>query len=251
MASVQRVYDAVKDIANKDQRGFVTPAIFNQFAGVAQMNVFNRLFGEITMSNRLRRSNIDGPRIFSRSKTVQEDLSVFSKKTTLTLSASKEATKPTDLARVVSINTIGKKILGVEEQAQVQLVYNEDHIDRIINSDLSAPSDSAPVALISEKIEIFPNTNTSIGSIVLRYYKLPEGLVPTTQAKTTSSPKFGYTTAVAGVEVYDATNSVDFELPEHYFAELVEEILVLVGVNLRDKDVYAYASNEVTKENNS
>ena len=157
MASVQRVFDAVKDIANKDQRGFVTPAIFNQFAGVAQMNVFNRLFGEITMSNRLRRSNIDGPRIFSRSKTVQEDLSVFSKKSTLTLSASKEATKPTDLARVVSINTIGKKILGVEEQAQVQLVYNEDHIDRIINSDLSAPSDSAPVALISEKIEIFPN----------------------------------------------------------------------------------------------
>ena len=62
MASVQRVFDAVKNIANKDQRGFVTPAIFNQFAGVAQMNVFNRLFGEISMGNRLRRSNIDGPR---------------------------------------------------------------------------------------------------------------------------------------------------------------------------------------------
>ena len=249
MASVQRVYDAVKDIANKDQRGFVTPSIFNQFAGVAQMNVLNRLFGEISMGNRLRRSNIDGPRIFSRSKTVQEDLSVFAKKATITL-ASGVATKPLDLARIVSINTVGKKILGVEEQAQVQLVYNEDHIDRILNSDLSAPSDSAPVALISDGIEIFPNVNTSISKIILRYYKLPEGILPTTLAKSTSSPKFGYTTVIAGVELYDAS-SVDFELPEQYFAELVEEVLVLVGVNLRDKDVYSYASSEVTKENNS
>ena len=59
MASVQRVYDAVKDVANKDQRGFVTPSIFNQFAGVAQMNVFNRLFDEMTMGTRLRRGQID------------------------------------------------------------------------------------------------------------------------------------------------------------------------------------------------
>ncbi len=44
MASVERVYKAVRDIANKDQRGFVTPAIFNEFAGMAQMNVFNSLF---------------------------------------------------------------------------------------------------------------------------------------------------------------------------------------------------------------
>jgi len=250
MASVQRVFDAVKNIANKDQRGFVTPAIFNQFAGVAQMNVFNRLFGEISMGNRLRRSNIDGPRIFSRSKTVLEDLSVFSKKATLNLTAG-VVTKPLDLARVISINTVGKKILGVEEQEQVQLVYNEDHIDRILNSDLSAPSDSAPVALIATSIEVFPNVNTNISKIILRYYKLPEGLVPTTQAQTPSSPKFGYTTVVAGVELYDASTSVDFELPEQYFADLVEEVLVLVGVNLRDKDVYSYASNEVTKENNS
>jgi hypothetical protein len=40
MASVNRVYSALKDLVNKDQRGFVTPAVFNNFAQVAQMNLF-------------------------------------------------------------------------------------------------------------------------------------------------------------------------------------------------------------------
>lgn len=250
MASVQRVYEAVKNIANKDQRGFVTPAIFNEFAGMAQMNVFNRLFDEMIMGNRLRRSQFDGPRQFARSKKVQEDLSAFVKKATLSLTAG-ITDKPSDFARAVSMTTVGKKILGVQKQAQVQLVYNEDHIDRILNSDLSAPSDSAPVALIANQIEVFPNTNTSIASVVLRYYKLPQGIVPTTGAKTTASPKYGYTSAVAGVELYSASNSVDFELPEQYFADLVQEVALLIGVNLRDADVYTYGQTEVTKEENT
>jgi hypothetical protein len=53
---------------------------------------------------------------------------------------------------------------------------------------------------------------------------------------------------VAGVEIYSSANSVDFELPEQYFTELVNEILTLAGVNLRDSDVYNYGSSETTKD---
>jgi hypothetical protein len=102
--------------------------------------------------------------------------------------------------------------------------------------------------LIGEKIEVFPNVNTSVTSIVLRYYKLPQGIVPTTGAKTTSAPTYGYTSVVPGVELYSAANSVDFELPEQLFTEIVTEILTLVGVNLRDKDVYDYGSTETAKD---
>ena len=250
MASVQRVYEAVKDIANKDQRGFITPAIFNEFASVAQMNVFNRLFDGMSMANRLRRSQIDGTRQFSRSKNTQEDLSPFAKKITLSLTSG-VADKPSDFARVISVSTVGKKILGNQTQYIAQLVYNVDHIDKLLNSDLSAPSDTSPVVLIGNQIELFANANSSITSLVFRYYKLPQGIVPTTGAKTSASPKYGYTSAVAGVELYSAANSVDFELPEQYFADLVQEILVLVGVNLRDQDVFVYGQQEVTKEENS
>ena len=77
----------------------------------------------------------------------------------------------------------------------------------------------------------------------MRYYKLPEGLNPTSGARTASQPRFGYT-VVASKEVYSASNSVDFELPEHYFADLVIEMAKLIGVNLRDQDVYAYGKQE-------
>ena len=42
MASVREVYNALNDLANKDQRGFVTPTEFNSFAPIAQQNIFNR-----------------------------------------------------------------------------------------------------------------------------------------------------------------------------------------------------------------
>ena len=114
-------------------------------------------------------------------------------------------------------------------------------------SDLSNPSDTSPIALIGDVIEVFP---TSVKKIELRYYKLPQGLNPTTGAKTSSQPKFGYTSSVPGVETYEATNSVDFELPEHYFGDLVIEIAQLIGINLRDSAVAQYAAIEKKKEEN-
>ena len=62
MASVQRVYNALKDLVNKDQRGFITPSIFNRFASVAQMNVFNGLFDQQRTAVRMRRQQVDSPR---------------------------------------------------------------------------------------------------------------------------------------------------------------------------------------------
>ena len=144
MASVERVYKTLKDLVNKDQRGFITPAVFNQFASVAQMNVYNRLFDRMTRSSRM------GQRPAS-SKESLEDLSTFTKQATLTLSSG-ITDKPSDFARAVTINTITNVILGVSQSNLVQIVYNTDHIDRIINSDIMAPSDDAPVALISRGV---------------------------------------------------------------------------------------------------
>ena len=40
MISVIEVYNAVRDLANKDQKGFVSPKVFNSFASIAQENVY-------------------------------------------------------------------------------------------------------------------------------------------------------------------------------------------------------------------
>ena len=129
---------------------------------------------------------------------------------------------------------------------QVSVLYNQDDIDRVLSSDLSKPSSDNPVALVSSDIEIFP---TTVSKLVMRYYKLPQGLTTATPAvKSSSQPKLGYSSAVTGVEIYSPTASIDFELPEHYFVDLVVEIAQLIGVNLRDADVVSYASAKVAKE---
>ena len=233
MASVNRVYSALKDIANKDQRGFISPAVFNNFASLAQMNIYNRLFDEASINKRLRNAQSDAGRDKSRVKQANEDLSYFSKLSTISLTTG-VGDKPSDLARVISIITTDATAKNVE------IVYDEEKIDYILRSTLSAPSTSFPVALVSSDVQVFP---TSIASVKMRYYKQPEGLNVTTGARVAIQPKFGYT-VVAGKEVYSAANSVDFELPEHYFSDLVVEIAKLIGINLRDQDVYTYSMNE-------
>ena len=67
-------------------------------------------------------------------------------------------------------------------------------------------------------------------------------------SKVSAQPNFGYISAVQGVEIYSPSNSVDFELPEHYYTELVVEIAQMIGINLRDADVAQYAAVEKQKE---
>lgn len=237
MASVNRVYSALKDLVNKDQRGFVTPAVFNNFAQVAQMNLFNKLFSDAALNKRLRQAQLDAGRDKSRVKQSNEDLSYFSKKSTISLTAGVGA-KPTDLARIISI-------LSTDSPAKsLELIYDEEKLEYILRSTLSAPTAAFPAALVGDSIYVYP---TTIASVIMRYYKVPQGLVPASGARTTASPRFGYV-VVAGKEVFDATNSVDFELPEYYFSELVIEVAKLIGVNLRDTDVYTYAKQETQQQ---
>lgn len=246
MASVNRVYSALKGLVNKDQKGFVTPAIFNEFAAVAQMNIYNRLFDETRNALRFRRASIDAGRYLSKDKQVTEDLSVFAKKSTIS-KTNGIFNKPSDLGRIISMFTPTTFVYDSATGYQVQIVYDQEDIERVLRSSLSKPTAEAPVAMVSSDIEVFP---TTVSSIEMRYYKLPEGLNTLTGAKIASQPSFGYSTAIPGVELYLPSASIDFELPEHYFVDLVIETAQMIGVNLRDADVVNYTSGEITKEEN-
>ena len=109
MASVFEVYSILKDLANKDARGMVTPAQFNSFAGHAQIKIYNSLFNEFQQNKRLSLRQATAGRDKNRVKQLQEDLSVFSKSVTITTDSSNVGTfdKPDDLARIISMTTFG------------------------------------------------------------------------------------------------------------------------------------------------
>ncbi len=101
-ASVNEVYSRLKSLANKDQRGFITPAVFNDFASIAQRNVFTRLFNSFKKYKTLAASGLDEGRDKSKRKQIQEDLAYFAHRETLTANTTTGLyEKPDDLYRII------------------------------------------------------------------------------------------------------------------------------------------------------
>ena len=222
------VYDTLKDLANKDQQGFISASEFNGFANIAQLNIFNGLFDELKDAKRLTRAGFNPMRDKSRIKRVEEDLAYFSKSDTITKASGKFA-KPADLARIIGVTTAGSIMLNQSTKKPIELCYDEEKIERILISNLSAPTDEFPVALVSEFIHVFP---TTVNKIQIRYYKYPESTV--SGVRNSSIPTYSLT-----------GTRYDFELPEHYTSDLVYEIGKMIGLNLRDLDIVNYTGQEM------
>ena len=240
MASVSAVYDTLKDLVNKDQNGFITPSIFNNFAQMAQVRIFNRLFDELKDAKRVNRAAFNPGRDKSKFKRIEEDLAYFARTETLDKNqATLRFDKPVDLSRIISGTTAGSILLGQSTRTPLEMCYDEDKIERILISDISRPTEDFPVALISQDIEVFPE---SINRIRLRYYKYPESTDANGNASV-NPPTYAITT-VGGVETFNAANSYDFELPDHYLEDLVIEIAQLAGISLRDQFVEVTSQRE-------
>jgi hypothetical protein len=268
MINVVDIYNTVRDLCNKDQKGFVTPEVFTTFAGIAQQNIFNEMFLELSMGKKARRQNVDLARDKSIVKRVEEDLAYFIREVELSDSEfinivetdpdTEESVivgtydqadldvsvfeKPSDLSKIISIRSIDS-----DTSAILELVYNPEDIDRIISSNLSTPTTEFPVALISDKIHIFPE---DVNSVKLMYYRQPRSINPVTNNVDLSSTPI-YQNLGGGannVNFPDIVNCRHFELPEHYKNELIIEIAKMIGIRLRDNYLATFSIAEEKAE---
>lgn len=257
MISVIDVYRTLVDYCNKDQKGFVTPEVFNSFASLAQKKIYNSFFSAVATAKGVRLNQTDGSREFSTNKFIKEDLSRYIKKVRLKsqsigsqygydspsdgpapaedsygIMGSSRFKKPKDLGRIISVSNQYKNL--------AEIVYNDDDINNILRSNLSRPSRNFPVALIGRDIEVFPSDATNGGRtpevITLSYYRQPRsgyvmgyGEYASGDVDQSSDP--GYAEKASAP---DPINCRDFDLPEHYKNELVETIAAYIGIRLRD-----------------
>jgi hypothetical protein len=229
MIRIGVVYSIVRDLCNKDQKGFVTPAVFNTLAEAAQMNVYNEMFNELKLANRLRASGSDAGRDKSAYKMVEEDLSYFVKTSSLVnVDEGFAVGKPSDLSRIISMHLD-------DTNTSVEIIYDVEKIKRVLNSNLSAPTEEFPVALVSSNtIDVFPE---ELGDeVIITYYRYP--VAPLYSVKEISD----------GFTIEDIANSIDFELPDHYLTEVVGEIARMIGVRLRDDVLMQYGTAEITNK---
>lgn len=247
MASIDRVYRTVKNLANKEQKGFITPAVFNRFAVIAQQNIYNELFTELVEARKASRQNIDPGRDKSVRKRTLEDLSGFVTRVadyTEGVEGTNIFFKPANFSRMISMSVgAGSALNGYNiNKTNIEIVYDIEKMDRILGSNLSTPTDAYPVALVSDEIEVFPDTVTSID---ITYYRTPGGI---TQggSYTDSLPQWNAIDNGSGqnLELMDPASTIDFMLPEHYSSELVYEIAKMIGISLNDPGMVQVASQE-------
>lgn len=236
-ANIVKVYEAVRELANKDQRGFVTPASFNKFAHQAQLNLFNNMFSEFEQSRASSRRGINAKGDKSRTKRLQEDLSFYSvtdelEKTNSESFFRKYSLDP-DVSRIISISTAGGSLLGNSTRVPIDIVYDEEKIERILISDLNKPTEDYPVALVSDNIEVFPE---SINKIFVRYYRVPRGRAV--------DGAFSDNVPSLSSALSNQSTAVHFDMPEHYEPELALEIAKMIGLHLRDADMYNFSAKE-------
>ena len=252
MVSVLQVYNALKDLTNKEQKGFITPQVFNSFAALAQMSIYNELFTELVGAKKLGRQSFDPGRDKSVRKQRLEDLSFFVRRVDLSV-VDGLYFKPSNLSKIISI-TVGAPLSSGsanEPRTSCEIAYDVEKMDRILGSNLSTPTESFPVALVAgNQIEIFPET---VSSAELTYYAKPTSYNSSDELPdSVNSPKYAFNTFQFGNspsdEFFDPLNSKNFMLPPHYLTELVMEMAKLLGVRLRDPSIQTFATQEEAAE---
>lgn len=260
MVSVYQVYQSLKDLANKEQKGFITPQVFNNFSALAQMNIYNEMFLELSNAKRLSRQNFDPGRDKSIRKQRLEDLSFYMKRTEIdsddndseafgTSGTLTVVPKPDDMSRLISIMADSNvSAEGGEDFVQCQIVYDPEKINYLLSSNLSKPTVNFPVALVGRsQIEVFPD---QLDYIEITYYSKP-GSITNDETVSTLPPVYAFNSVEFGgseQEFFDSTNSRDFHLPPHYLTEVVMEMAKLIGIRLRDPNVTAFATREEASE---
>lgn len=246
MISVIQVYNTVRDIANKDQKGFVTPEMFNSLLPAVQSNIFSKIFDYAVQAKALKRSGSDlggEDSLYVKSKNYLSEYIVSKDLTGDTASLNYDDAyvfeKPIDCNKIISIFTT--------EGVNIDLVYNTEKMSRIINSNLSKPTETFPVALISNKIEIFPDSITT--GVIMNYYRNPSsryeaarGSYAAGDIDATRQPFYSALSYTNNITAPSVLNCRAFDLPYEFFGEVVSEICKMIGVSLRDTFLTQYGA---------
>ena len=230
MVNIDSVYQKVLALANKEQRGYITPQEFNLFANQAQMDIFEQYFYDLNQFDRSKENDLEYSGMMN---ILEEKISVFEKfKVAMSAMSGNQATLPTDLYR---LGTVFYGAAGYD--VEVEKVGKKE-LEYMLRTSLAVPVDARPVYVRKSDtlLKIFPaspSTSYSTSNITCNYIKKPTKVVWTYNV-------------VAGNALYNSTaaDAQNFELHASEETELVYKILELAGITLNKPGLVQLAGTE-------
>jgi hypothetical protein len=227
MVSIDTVYQRVLTLANKEQRGYITPQEFNLLANHAQMEIFEQYFYDIKQFNRVP----------GNTQEFSDPLSVLYEKVG---EFDVERNDAWMLANMTPTNGIMNIPWGEIYKlgtvrvggAQAELVNGKDFDDARL-SPLTAPSIYRPICATTAL-----GLKVAIGNTLA----VPGGGENLSISYIMRPPKVEWAYVIVNDKaLYNDSISVDFELHASEETELVYKILKLTGINLKSAEVVQVA----------
>jgi|TARA_R110000787_G_scaffold54143_2_gene126166 hypothetical protein len=226
--SIDTVYQRVLAIANKEQRGYISPQEFNLFANQAQMDIFEQYFYDINQFNRAPGNDTEYSNMLD---LLNEKIAVFQKyMQDVTVTGARVGTIPSDVYRLGTVMYVGSTY-----PVEIDEVRHNEVLD-LEKSPLTRATLTRPyyIRLTKSTIELYPSTLASSSSVRCNYVDKP------------IKASWAYT-VVNGEALYNSTSAVDFELHDSEETELVLKILELSGISIEDPQLYQLAAQEEGK----
>ena len=222
--NINTVYLRVLAIANKEQRGYITPQEFNTLANQAQLDIFEQYFYDLNQFLRLPGNDT----IHSDAvDMLEEKIGIFEVYNSPIGNGTLSELNVHKLGAVYHQETIN----GVQTKVEAEKL-NPNELRYYINSPLTAPTVKRPVFIVQQdQITVLP---ADADNLSMNYIKKPADVY------------WGYT-IINDEALYNPSTSVNFQLHASEETELVLKILSLAGVVIRDPQLYQIAATEDAK----
>jgi len=232
MVNIDNVYQKVLAIANKEQRGYITPQEFNLFADQAQMSIFEQYFYDLSQFLRAPGNDTD------------------------------YADAVTNLEQKISLFELYNENIQIANQYGDVLLDGISDLYRL--GSIAVVYDNGPRFVLASKISLKELRTYGASSLIREnkkspYYTKykqrikvypypipPKDKVYISYVRKPSKAFWGYN-VVGESALHDPSKSNNFELHMSEENDLVIKILALAGVAMKDPSMYQIASAEDQK----
>mgnify|MGYP003120786392 CR=1 FL=1 len=228
---IDTVYQRVLAIANKEQRGYITPQEFNLYANQAQLEIFEQYFYDLDQA---LKSNGDASASLSNVvELVNNKLSPFTSIHEVVYGTTYKTIHPTSLLPIYRTGTIfvgGYTAVKVRENEANNLIGSTFHKKALDKDPIYRDS-----LLNHEDISVFNSTGQLSTGVTCEYIVKP------------ANTEWGYT-VVGGKALYNASRSTDSNLHSSEESEFVNKILLLSGISMKQPDIVQAAGGLIQSQ---
>ena len=235
MVNVDRVYQRVLALANKEQRGYITPQEFNLFANQAQMDTFEQYFYDL---NQFRRLNGNDTVHSDITTILEEKISIFEAEGTVDRF---DINPDVDIEEFVY--NLNASIPNLYRITNIRIYRNGNWrlVEHVSKKDFRQMN-LGPLTQATSSRPVYTIDGTNI---VTLFFNPPE-TITVDHIRRPNQVSWGFT-MVGGVAIYNDGISTNFELHPSEEADLVIKILTLAGITIKDQGLYGIGVQEDNK----